>query len=347
MRPAFTKALLCLFILQLQACAFLTGEDGIFRDRKKDYRKAESLPRIEIPEGLDDSAIVDLYPVPQAVSLSDGEVLDEFPLPMGIVDSKKAVMIQSMGDVQWILLQASPSQLWPRLKEFLSQKNMPVTIENGAAGMLESKSADGLFRYRIEQGFQRNSAELSVRFLHSPASVSSFWPEQSADKGREAAMLDELAGFFSAISDQPAYSFAAQGISTQKKIIVEPDAQGGKLLVLLASPERAFLTLEQSLKAADFSILGIDAENRSFETQYTPRLSADDKPGFFKRLFGIKPDPYDKDVKYAGNHYRFLLASDADRSHLSVRALDTASKQEADIRREQNHILLLLKERLY
>jgi hypothetical protein len=71
------------------------------------------------------------------------------------------------------------------------------------------------------------------------------------------------------------------------------------------------------------------------------------KPGWFKRMFFIKPDPYDKDVQYAGNHYHFQLKADGDKSRLTVQALDVKKSSADDMRKEQNSILLLLKERLY
>lgn len=346
-RNVLCKTLICLFVLNLCACSFLVGEDGIFRDRKKDYRKSEALPRIEIPENLDDQAIVDFYPVPAVSPFSDGEMIDEFPLPVGVVNTEAAVKIQKIGSTQWVLMQASTSQVWPRLKEFLSQQSLVLTIENGAAGMIEAKAGEGFYRFHIEHGFQRNTSEVAVRFLDNPAAVPAFWPELSSDVKKEQDMIDQIAQFFANVSDKPAYSFAAQGISTQKKIDVEHDKAGSKVLLLMVNQARAWLTLQQSLKKANFTIKKADAENKRFIVQYTPPLAPDDQPGAFSRFFGIKPKPYDKDIQYAGEHYQFQLQGDDDRSRIVIKALDVAGQTDNAIRKEQNSVLLLLKERLY
>ncbi len=341
------KVLLCLFIVNLCACSFFLGEDGIFRDRKKDYRKSEALPRIEVPENLDDQAIVDFYPVPPMSPFSDGEMINEFPLPVGVVNTEAVVKIQKIEKSQWVLMQASASQVWPRLKEFISQQGLVLTVENGAAGMIEAKSNDGLFRFHIEQGFQRNTSEIAVRFLNSPASSPAFWPEVSTDAQKEQAMIDQLAQFFANVSDKPSYSFAAQGISTQKKINIEHDESGGKILVLMVNQSRAWLTLQQSLIKANFTLQKTDPENKQFIVQYTPPLSQDDQPGGFLRFFGVKPKPYDEEIKYAGEHYQFQLTGDDDQSRVSIKALDIEEQDSDEIRKEQNYVLLLLKERLY
>jgi uncharacterized lipoprotein len=346
-RYTLKHGLLLFLLVNLCACSFFVGENGIFRDRKKDYRKSESVERIVVPEELDDEAIVDLYPVPPISPFSDGEMIDEFPLPVGVVNRDALVKVQNIGDMQWILVQVSASQAWPRLKEFLSREQLILTAENGSAGMMEAKSAEGYYRFRVEQGFQRNHSELSVRYVSHPTAVTAFWPEESTDKAKEKVMFDLLAQFFADVSDKPAYSFAAQGISTQQKMAVEHDADGVKTLVLMVPDVRAWLTVEQSLLKADFSIKKKDDEAKIFYVQYTPQLSDADKPGWFLRMFGVKPDPYDEDVKYAGEHYTFQVNTDGDQARLAVSAENTKNKSEVDLRKEQNTILLLLKERLY
>jgi outer membrane protein assembly factor BamC len=346
-RSVFKKILLFFFIANLSACSFFVGEDGIFRDRKKDYRKAESLPRIEVPANLDDQAIVDFYPVPPVSRFSDGEMIDVFPLPIGVVNTDAAVKIQSIEKERWILIQASASQIWPRLKEFLAGQSLALMAENGAAGMMEARADTGVYRFHVEQGFQRNTSEISIRFLDNPSSVAAFWPEFSSDIQKEQVMLEHVAQFFANASAKPSYSFAAQGISTQKKIDIEHDASGNKTLVLLVNQQRAWLTLNQSLVKANFTIKNTNVENKQFLVQYTPPLSPDEQPGAFWRFFGFKLKPYDEDIQYAGEHYEFQLGGNDDHARIQIKALDIEDQNTDDIRKEQNQVLLILKERLY
>ena len=57
------RVILLSAIVLTSGCSYLTGDEGIFRDRKKDYQKAEASERMVVPEGLDSSSIIDLYPI--------------------------------------------------------------------------------------------------------------------------------------------------------------------------------------------------------------------------------------------------------------------------------------------
>ena len=160
-------------------------------------------------------------------------------------------------------------------------------------------------------------------------------------------MLGLLSAFFREVSDKPAYSFAAQGISTQKVLNIEHDVDGAKVLVMKAGLPRAMMAVEQSLKDAGFTVKQSSPGQKTFDTQYTPPMPVEKKPNIFKKLFFIKPDPYDKSAKYAGEHFRFTVTGDGDNSRLVATALDVEGKTPELLRREQNYILLLLKEHLY
>lgn len=343
-----SRIIIVCFFFNLTACSFFFGDEGVFRDRKKDYRKAESVDRIVVPAPLDSESIVDLYPVPALSRYSDGEMIDELPLPVGIANVQAPVKIQKMDDTQWVLLQISASQAWPRLKEFISNKKLTLVAENGAAGMVETHSDTGIYRFRIEQGFQRNSAELSVRFLDQASQSTAFWPAKSSDPAQEQVMLESLAQYFADASDKAAFSFAAQGISTKKKVDIQHDESGGKILVLMVSEKRTWVSLLQGLQLAGFTVNKKDDNQKVIDVQYTPPLDESDQPGAFKRFFGVKRKLFDNNVKYAGRYYQFLLQENAtDNTQVFVKALDSHGVDEELVRKEQNYMLLLLKERLY
>ena len=80
------RAACCILLPLLASCSLVpdvrlpgmdrvVGEEGIFRDRKEEYLEAETIPRTQIPAGLDDFIIDDLLVIPEvevtdALSLS-------------------------------------------------------------------------------------------------------------------------------------------------------------------------------------------------------------------------------------------------------------------------------------
>lgn len=340
------KILLCYCVLSIFACSTLTGEDGIFRDRKYDYKKSEMTPRMEIPENLDNEAIVDYYVIPKISPYAEQEIFETVPLPTDMIgQAGTAVKIQKMGDVHWVLLQIPASQVWPRLKEFISQQSLSISIESSRLGMIEASKPDAIYRFQVAQGFQRNTSELAIRFLFTSADTPGFWPESSSDAAREYAMLEQLAQFFAEVSDKPAYSFAAQGISTQQKVLVETLADGTRILLLNVTQQRALATVKQALERAGFTIDHI--EGSTYTVQYTPPVAEGDQPGFLARLIGFKRKPYDKDMEYAGNNYSFSVTEQQGMYRVQVVAIDSPVDDITILRKELNKQLLLVKGHLY
>ena len=131
----FKPVLLMGLTVWLAACASMTDDEGVFRDRKLDYRKVVETPRMTVPADLDDDAIIDLYVVPPLSPYADRDYIYDLPLPNAlIVGSQDGVVIQSLQDQQWILVADSPSRLWPRLKQFLALNRLLVVQEKGAVG---------------------------------------------------------------------------------------------------------------------------------------------------------------------------------------------------------------------
>ena len=65
--------------LVLGGCGWLTGENGYFRDRSDEYRKARSIPPMQIPEGKNKEAIQPLFAIPGGQT--DVLLGDKFEVP--------------------------------------------------------------------------------------------------------------------------------------------------------------------------------------------------------------------------------------------------------------------------
>lgn len=336
---------LVVIIFQMLGCSWLTDDDGIFRDRKKDYRKVADTPRIEVPEEFDEQAIIDLYPVPPLSIYADEGFIDDHPLPSSALNRlEENVKIHKVGNNRWILLQSSPSLVWPRLNEYLNTKGFTISLENGGLGVVEASKDGKIYRFKIEQGFQRNSAEVYIRHVESKSVNEGFWPAVSKDQALEFSMTDQLAQFFADASDRPAYSFAAQGISTNKKVVVNHNQQGRKVLTLYVDKNRALASLQKALTRADFGIEDYDEGKQSFDVQYRPQVPEGKKPGFWARLFGKKAKEFDEDVENAGKHYRLsLVAIKGNRFVVTIGKLDKEKTNKKKLNRELNKMILLIK----
>lgn len=341
----------CLLLIAFLAasCSFMTDDEGVFRDRKKDYRKAESVERITVPDGMQSRELVDHYPIPPISPYADEQMIDDPPLPMGIVGrNQEMVRVQKLADQQWILVQMTASRLWPRLKQFIDSQPLQLTLESGSAGVLEAAAEGGVYRFRARSGIQRQTTELSIRYLDPAAAGQGFWQSASSDPEKETAMLMELAQFIAGVAEEAAYSFAAQNINSEPRLLVDYDGNGQKILRLDAEPVRARATLRAALERADLVEQASD-DKGGITVRYMPALPDSKKPGFVKRLFGIKPAPFDRDVEYAGHYYRVLLDADSQAGYQRISLKPAGEREQSRTQwlKEANQQILRISRLLY
>lgn len=338
-------AVVCLVLIT--GCSWLTDDEGIFRDRKKDYRKSESVPRMQMPAGFDSSAIIDYYVIPPLGTYADPEMIDDLPLPAAkISTSEGAVKIQKMGDKTWVLVNSTPSRIWPRLKQFIEQRQLQTELENGSLGIIEATDGTSLYRFKIEQGFQRNATEIYLRQLSATSPAAGFWPDQSQDDGLEQQMLKACAEYLANHEEQAAYSYAAQDISTTPKLRVLADVKV-KQLLLQVSGARAHASLKNAFAAAGLVVESYDEAASVYALHYQPPLPEEKQPGFIRRLFGINPKPFDDEVEYADHHYLVSVKSEDSGMVVSLQLAATAPPQsENQANKERNTILDLIKSNL-
>ena len=126
----------------LAACSWLGGDDGVFRDRRGDYQKAEVAPELRLPAHLHDEALQDIYVIPPSAGGIDAAPPGEFrvpkPAPLVAREAEELVRIQRLGKEQWMLLGEAPGQLWPQVRAFLSAAGLPIAKVDARAGVLET-----------------------------------------------------------------------------------------------------------------------------------------------------------------------------------------------------------------
>src|SRR5690606_32152284 len=102
----------------------VVGEEGVFRDRQGEYLEAATIPRAEIPPNLDSYIIDDLLVIPEIGERETQAFLDA-PRPRPLEGaSDREVVIQRMSNRAWIIVDASPAEVWPRIRDYWRQENI-------------------------------------------------------------------------------------------------------------------------------------------------------------------------------------------------------------------------------
>lgn len=282
--------------IHLNACSWIFGEDGLFRDRSHDYRQAKIEEPLSLPENLNSQTIDQSYDIPV---ISDHTSLDEsfeVPLPEPISQDvdRDAVRINVLENERWILLNGSPGQVWPRLRGFFNLNQLPLQRTDATNGILETiwltpKGEGALkerYRLRIEQGVQRGTCEVYVLQADIRAGQED-WPTQSSNPEREHIMTKEIAQYLADSTVAASVSMLAeQALDTSGKITLEEEANAGQLYIKLQLPfSRAWPSLKNALTKANFETTDLNRSEQRYYVTYSGRAEEkSEKPGFFSRL---------------------------------------------------------------
>jgi outer membrane protein assembly factor BamC len=203
------------------------------------------------------------------------------------------VRIQRLGEEQWILLDGAPGEVWPRIRGFLISNRIGIEREDAANGVMETawltfkSNAERRerYRYRVEQGVQRNSTEIYVTQLawtraegaQGSADDAPGFKERSMDAERESWMIKELAGYLADTGGAASVSLLAQGISTVNKVYIVRGPDGAPVIDLKLPIERAWASLGRALSRAEFRVQDLDRSGGTYFVVYEPGTKKEEK----------------------------------------------------------------------
>lgn len=301
--PALLSGCSALQSVPIPGMDYIAGEEGLLRDRQGDYLQAQILPPTRIPDEYDSYIIDDLMVIPR-ISEANTQAFLTAPRPRAFGGrSERGVVIQRLVDDSWIVVDVSPSELWPRIRDYWSTKGIQIAFENPTRGVMDTSwfILDGnnltkeKMRVSIEPGFQNNSAE--IRLLHLsvaqalPVQDQVNWPESSSDPEVAYDFLTDLSGYLADVADlyqASTVSFLAENINSRGKATMVNTPAGREVLRLQATYERSWAAIGRALDRAGVEVVAQSAEQGVYEVDYVIGGNTDeDEPGFFTRVFTL------------------------------------------------------------
>ena len=336
-------ALLVVLLPTLAGCGFLFGDEGVFRDKSEDYKKAPELPMVSVPDESDSKELRDLYAIPpvQESLVMAGEFEVPRPAPLVAGAGDELVRIQKLGDDSWALVGAAPGQVWPQVRAFLSAAGIPVARVDARMGIMETawlelqnQSMGSRFRFRIEQGVQRGTSELHVLQQNRAGDVDN-WPAGSDNLDQETEMLRAVSQYLADSTDSaPVSMIADQAISAGGKISMQESADGYTYIEVLLPYERAWASLGRALEKSGFEISDRDRSTGVYYVTLVGQQDEDDD-GWFDWLFGDEEHPM------TGRQFIVTAAADGEEAvTIRLRPQDDAATLE---KREEQGLLALIK----
>jgi len=320
------KSLVIISAFALSGCSWLFGDEGYFPGQANDYLDAKESSEIVLPEGIKTESIHDDYPIPE---LTLSQVLPakfEVPRvePLDVLDNKGSVRVQRFEQQQWILINASPSEVWPLVSNFLLTNNIVLATADGTLGLIETdwlssslmdtsvladidlanlafsevserrpitQAVKEQFRFKLKAGVQKNTTEILVTqrsiALSDSVDTAPNWTLVSTSQMREDNMVKLLSEHLASAPNQPSHSLLAQGIGSASRILFNYDADGRPYLALYLPFDRAWASLGLALQKASFKVTDLNRSTGVYYAHSIPKAKKEKERGFFKRLLGL------------------------------------------------------------
>ncbi|MEX2130664.1 MAG: outer membrane protein assembly factor BamC [Pseudohongiellaceae bacterium] len=326
--------LLVIYILGLSSCRFIGGESGYFRDRQGDYLRAVIEPDMRVPGNLDRYTLDQLYVIPSQVFEAADDFSSSIPRPKPL-DTNRAegVVIQRIGGEAWIVIAASPQQVWPRVRDFWLGRNQQLDYENPVEGIMETTWQDGMgdltrlekFRVRIEPGLRAGSSEIYIymqgRLRTTPEPALPAWPAASSNDGTGYTVLEQISQYLADRTDiysSSSASLLAGSLAGESKSSFSTSASGDAELNLRIGMTRAWAQVAQALERAEIVVLDSNRDQGVYNVQFAGLGIEGDTPGLFSRLFGNDDEgesdlpQFSISLETTGNGVRVTALSETD-----------------------------------
>lgn len=284
------------------------GEDGVFGigGDPETYRDARILPPMEIPPELDSYTIDALFVIPENPVISGLTFEDDVPLPKPIETRRReGVVIQALGERRWIVIDATPAQVWPLVRDFWSELNLELDSADPGTGIMETSWLEAgnapetrqKYRVVIEPGLHSASSEITVKHMQElrtqPIPMIVEWSEVSDDVEMERQILEAVSQYLADRNDiyqASTASLLAGTIEGARKANIIDNFGSDPYLQLRIDYDRAWVQVRQALDNADIEIVDSDRDDAVFNVRFAGIVREQPEPGFVRRLFGASND---------------------------------------------------------
>lgn len=329
------------------AAVTLLGGCSALQEDKIDYKSARPVQTLEVPPDLTQLNRDSRYALPAGSVVSANSQQAAQPVVQNVptaANTVSDVRIERAGSQRWLVVNRPPEKLWTPVRDFWQESGFVFTLDQENLGLLEtdwaekhaklpqdiirstiSKVFDGLystgerdkFRTRLERNANGGteiyiSHRGMIEVYTSAEKEQTKWQPRPADPELEAEFLRRLMVKLGLNQAQSEALLASTPVPQQARLITvnqQPQLQ------LNDSFERAWRRVGLALDRTGFTVEDRNRAEGTYFVRYVPSVNEQDteKPGFFDRLFGSKPNAEATPIRY-----RILVRSEAPQTMISV-----------------------------
>lgn len=276
---------------------------GMIESKKIDYKSAGKLPTLEVPPDLTAPTGDNRYAIPDTQGSGTATLStysqERKTAPSGaqtLLPTQDKARIERSGSQRWLVVQASPQEVWPVIKDFWQETGFIVNLESPETGLMETDWAEN--RAKIPQDAIRNTLGKLIDSLYSTAERDKFrtrieagkdgteiylshrgmmevyategkdqtkWQPRPSDPELEAEMLRRLMLRFGVEENRAQTLLAKQQAPEQARIVKEA---GGPALEMDESFDRAWRRVGLALDRVGFAVEDRDRSKGVYFVRY-------------------------------------------------------------------------------
>ncbi len=331
--PTYYLAGLCL--LALAGCSTI---GDLMEGQKIDYKSAGKLPSLEVPPDLIKPAANERYNVPESsrgtATLSGYQQTRQDKArsagQAGVLPTVEKATIERSGSQRWLLVNRTPAEVWPLVREFWQQAGFLINQDAPETGIMETdwaenraklpqdiirstlgKVFDGLystserdkFRTRLEKTDKGTEVYISHRGMievyDSAKKDHTIWQPRPSDPELEAEFLRRLMLVLGSETAQEQAKLAENVQPDRAQFVREGNTVVG--LRVNESFDRAWRRVGLALDRVGFTVEDRDRSKGFYYVRYVdPQIdnASAEKQGFFGKLFSFGGKKDDKPSEY-------------------------------------------------
>ena len=337
MKRIFVSSMLALF---LSACSFLPNLDNVVPDNRDKYRRAETMPALDVPPDLSSTRINDeIGGNTDSASYSEFEETENNPLATRYgVEGQVKPALAGEGGSRHLVVPGERAVTWSRVLDFWAETTVSVVREDQRIGLMDTNAdAEGYaYRLRMERGDTLKSSEI---YLSGQGS--------NENSQKNETVLRKLADYLGvlyqadqkqAVATRPAQKASSSSIGSSRRLELVDNPTGGQALMVGEDFAAVWKKVGRVLDSRGFAVEDRNRGNGTYFMRYIDPLTERQNPGLLKKLAFWRDD-----VDNSPEEYSYVkLISDAAETRIVI--LDADEKVDGSER--ASRLLQLLKDQL-
>ena len=324
--------LLSLLATSISGCSWFSI-DSVTEDNTQEYRRAETMPPLDVPPDLSTSRINDRIAGDQANSATYSEYEEAETNPLATlygVDTVTKPSLSGEGETRHLIVPGDYSVVWERIDEFWVQAGISIKRQNQSIGLMDTETGSDNYAYRmrLERGDTSRSQLVYITGRDS----------ETVNKQKDEAMLRELADFLGVLHQDDQTVLAAQKAATAGPAAVSSklmnDQNGDQFLMVDAGFSDVWSRVGRILDSKGFTVEDRDRSHGSYFVRFIdPSKEAQpaekglwDKMAFWRDDVDSVPEEFLYLKLVADDVKTRLLVLDVDQKRMSSTTSETLLK---------------------